>query len=70
MITFLLSVTCLLISMILHFKKVQIKRYNEVPKLDFDFYCDILFLSGILLFFIGMTNMYAVYLMNIGFIHF
>lgn len=70
MITFLFSLTCLLLSIFLHFKKVDNGRNDRVDKYDFEFYCDILFLAGLILFFIGMTNMYAVYLNNIGFIHF
>lgn len=70
MITFLFSVTCLLLSVFLHFKKIHNTKNNKVSKYDINFYCDILFLAGLVLFFIGMTNMYAIYLNSIGFIYF
>lgn len=68
MITFLLSVTCLLMSTFLHFKKIQDKKYNKPLGFDIDFYSDILFFIGLMLFFAGIANIYALYLSNVGYI--
>ena len=68
MITFLLSVTCLLISTFLQFKKIQDKKYTKPLGFDIDFYSDILFFIGLILFFAGIGNIYALYLSNVGYI--